>query len=56
MAKMLESRAIKAVDNPESEPKVDDNPELEPEVYVKPEPEKLLLSRCHNKKRFLHNL
>ena len=31
MVKMLESRAIKAVDNTESEPEVDDNPE--PEVY-----------------------
>ena len=32
MVKMLESRAVKAVDNPESEPEVDDNSESEPEV------------------------
>jgi len=34
MVKMLESRAgaVKAVDNPESEPEVDDNPTPEPEV------------------------
>ena len=36
---MLESRAVKTVNNPESEPEVDDNPELEPEVYDKPGPE-----------------
>ena len=38
MIKMLESRAIKAVDNPEPEPEVDDNPKPEPEVDDKPEP------------------
>ena len=37
MVKMLESRAVKTVDNPESEPEVDDNPEPEPKVD-KPEP------------------
>ena len=37
MVKMLESRAVKAVDNTESEPEVDDNPELESKVYDKPE-------------------
>jgi len=31
MVKMLESRAVKAIDNPESEP---DNPESESEVYI----------------------
>ena len=36
--KMLESRAVKAVDNPESESEVDGNPESEPEVYDKSEP------------------
>ena len=38
MVKMLKSRAIKAVDNKESEPEIDDNPEPKPEVYDKPEP------------------
>ena len=38
MVKMLESRAVKAVDNSESESEVDDNSESEPEVYDKPEP------------------
>jgi len=39
MVKMLESRAVKVVDNTESEPEVDDNPEPELEVYDKPGPE-----------------
>ena len=38
MVKMLESKAIKAVDNPESEPEIDDNLEPKPEVDDKPEP------------------
>ena len=38
MVKMLESRVVRAVDYPESEPKVDDNSEAEPEVYDKSEP------------------
>ena len=33
IVKMLESRAIKAVDNPKSEPEVDDNLESELKVY-----------------------
>ena len=37
MVKMLESRAVKAIDNSELEPEVDDNPEPEPKVYDKPE-------------------
>ena len=37
MVKMLESMAVKAVDNAESEPEVDDNLEPEPEFYEKPE-------------------
>ena len=38
MVKMLESKAIKTVDNPKSEPEIDDNLEPKPEVYDKPEP------------------
>ena len=38
MIKMLESKAIKADDNPESVPEIDDNLEPKPEVYEKPEP------------------
>jgi len=38
MVKMLESRAVKVIDNTESEPEVDDNPEPEPEVYDKSKP------------------
>ena len=37
MVKMLECRAIKAVDNPKSEPENDDNLEPKPKVYDKPE-------------------
>ena len=56
MVKMLESKAIKTVDNPESEPEIDDNPEPKPEVDDKLEGHKLLLSWCHSKKRFPHSL
>ena len=38
MVKMLESKAINDVDNPESEPEIDDNLEPKTEVYDKPEP------------------
>ena len=38
MVKMLENKAIKAIDNPESEPEIDDNLKPKPEVYDKPEP------------------
>ena len=38
MIKMLESRAIKAIDNPESEPEIDDNSESKSKVYDKSEP------------------
>ena len=38
MVKMLESKVIKAIDIPESEPEIDDNLEPKPEVYDKPEP------------------
>ena len=38
MVKMLESKARKAFDNPESEPEIDDNLEPKPEVYDTPEP------------------
>jgi len=38
MVKMLENRAVKVVDTPESEPEVDDNSESEPKVYDKLEP------------------
>ena len=38
MVKILESRAVKAVDNTESEAEVDDNLKPEPEVEDKPEP------------------
>ena len=37
MVKMLESRAVKVVDNPELEKEVDQNLEPDPEVYDKPE-------------------
>ena len=37
MVKMLENRAVKAVDNTKSEPEVDDNPESMTKVYDKPE-------------------
>ena len=38
MVKMLESRTVKVVDNPESVPEIDDNLEPKPEVYDKLEP------------------
>ena len=37
MVEMLKRKAVKAVDNSESEPEVDDNPEPKPEVYDNPE-------------------